>query len=131
MLKQIESIAAQHHAKRVSRVVLQLGPLSGVESVLLEHAFPIAVAGTIAESAKLQIEQLPIRIKCTQCLAESEADINRLLCRQCGSWQVRLISGDEMLLASLEFESENKNAKPRKQVSKKSTRATTEGKHYV
>lgn len=105
LLSQIEMTAMQHHASRVHRVSLQIGPLSGVEPQLLQQAFPIAVAGSIADNAVLEIELLPIRLECRQCGAESEAaSANKLVCGQCGHWQTRLLSGDEMLLASLELD---------------------------
>lgn len=103
LLQQIESIAEQHNASRVYHVKLQIGPLSGVEAQLLKNAFPIAVAGSIAEQADLEIEQLPIRVACKHCGAETEASLNRLICGSCGHWQTRLLSGDEILLASLEL----------------------------
>jgi len=104
MLGQIEMVAIENHATRVHRVKVQLGPLSGVEPRLLQQAFPIAVAGSIAEQAVLEIELLPIRIECQRCGAETEATANKLVCGSCGHWQTRLLSGDEMLLTSVELD---------------------------
>jgi hydrogenase nickel incorporation protein HypA/HybF len=109
MLVEIEAVAMQNHATRVHRVKLQIGPLSGVEPQLLQQAFPIAAAGSIAERAVLDIEILPVRVRCNECGAETEAAANKLLCAKCGHWQTRLISGDEMLLASLELDTESDN----------------------
>lgn len=103
LLEQVERIAREHRARRVERIVLQLGPLSGVEAPLLEHAWPLAAAGSIAVDAELVIETAPVRVRCTQCGAESEAQANRLLCASCGDYRTQLISGDEMLLANLEL----------------------------
>ena len=103
LLEQVERIAREHRARRVDRIVLQLGPLSGVEAPLLEHAWPLAAAGSIAVDAELVIDTAPVRVRCTQCGAESEAQANRLLCASCGDYRTRLISGDEMLLANLEL----------------------------
>jgi len=104
MLGQIEMVAIENHATRVHRVKIQVGPLSGVEPQLLQQAFPIAVAGSIADQAVLEIELLPIRIECQRCGAESEATANKLVCGNCGHWQTRLLSGDEMLLTSVELD---------------------------
>ena len=103
LLEQVERIAREPRARRVERIVLQLGPLSGVEAPLLEHAWPLAAAGSIAVDAELVIETAPVRVRCTQCGAESEAQANRLLCASCGDYRTQLISGDEMLLANLEL----------------------------
>jgi hydrogenase nickel incorporation protein HypA/HybF len=103
MLNQVTQIAAEQQASIVDSITLRIGPLSGVEGHLLTQAFPLAAAGTVAEGAKLIIESLPIRVHCKTCGAETEAKPNRLVCGQCGDYHTRLVSGDEMLLASLEL----------------------------
>ena len=67
------------------------------------QAFPLASAGTIASDAALVIETLPIRVRCRSCNKESEVTINQLTCGHCGDYQTQVISGDEMLLANLEL----------------------------
>ncbi len=103
IISQVEALAAQHDATGVALIKLRIGPLSGAEPQLLLNAFPIAAAGTVAEHAELTIDPQPIRVLCSVCGAESEASINRLLCGECGDWRTRLISGDELLLASVEL----------------------------
>jgi hydrogenase nickel incorporation protein HypA/HybF len=103
LLSQVEEIARRERAERVDLIRLRVGPLSGVVPELLESAFGIARAGTVAAGAELLIETLPVRIRCTRCGAESEAPPNRLLCGACGDFRTQLLSGDEMLLASLEL----------------------------
>jgi hydrogenase nickel incorporation protein HypA/HybF len=115
LLEQVERIAREHGADRVERILLRIGPLSGVEAPLLANAYPLAAAGTVAEQAALEIETAPVRVHCNECGAETDAAPNRLLCGSCGAWQTRLISGDEMLLANLELripDPPNLHAKP-------------------
>jgi len=102
-MTQVSAIAEERQARSIAEITLRIGPLSGVEAELLMQAFPIASAGTLAESATLTIKQLPIRVRCQHCGAESEAKQNRLLCGECGDWHTQLISGDEMLLESVEL----------------------------
>ena len=106
-MQQVEALAIQHDAACVTNIRVCIGPLSGVEARLLAQAFPIAAAGSLAEKAVLEIEVLPIRVRCRECGAETDATANRLLCGECGHWQTQLLSGDEMLLASVEFEKSN------------------------
>lgn len=103
LLGQVESIAREHQAQGVEKIVLRIGPLAGVEPRLLQEAFSIARAGSVADASELLIETLPIRVRCESCGAESEATANRLLCGDCGDWHTQLISGDELLLASVEM----------------------------
>lgn len=104
LMTQVESVAAQHQATKVISITVQIGVLSGVVPDLLAQAFTIARAGTVAEQAELITETLPIKVRCRQCGAETEASANRLLCGVCGDWQTQLISGEELLLASVELE---------------------------
>ena len=103
LLEQVQKIADEHQARRVVRIVVQMGPLSGVEARLLQQAYPLAAAGSIAEAAELVIETCPVRVECTQCSAVSEVVPNRLLCSQCGDYRTRVQSGDELLLAHVEL----------------------------
>lgn len=104
LMQQVENISAENHAQQVISIVIGMGPLSGVEAQLLEHAYPIASAGTVAEGAELIIRNLPVRVSCKQCSKESEVPANKLLCSHCGNWKTTLVSGDELMLISLELD---------------------------
>jgi len=104
LIDQVEHIARENEAIAVTSIRVRVGPLSGAEIPLLEHAYPVAAAGTIAQDAELIIETMPVRVRCRSCGAETEAAPNRLLCGKCGDWHTDLVSGDEMLLASLELD---------------------------
>lgn len=103
LLEQVQQLAKEHGASRVDRIQLRIGPLSGVEPALLEHAYPLVAAGTIAAQAELVIEGIPVRVHCQDCGQDSEASPSRLLCGVCGGYHTRLIQGSEMLLANLEL----------------------------
>lgn len=104
LVRELDALALREDAQRIIRVVVQIGPLCGVEPQLLRQAYPLASAGTVAASAELVLENLPIRVQCESCGAESEAVANRLVCGVCGDYRTRLLSGDEMLLAHVEIE---------------------------
>lgn len=104
LIDQVERIALEHEAAEVSRIVIKVGPLSGVEPLLLRHAYPLAATGTIAANAELVIDTADVVVRCTQCGSESKVAPNRLLCDACGDFRTRVISGDEMILQSLELE---------------------------
>jgi len=104
LMNQVESLAFEHRAQCVTSIVVAIGPLSGVEAQLLKKAYPLASAGTVAQQAELIIENLPIRVKCSICNSESDALPNKLVCNKCGDWRTTLVSGDELLLMSVELE---------------------------
>jgi len=106
IISQVESIAQKHGATSVSLINIQVGPLSGVEIPLLKNAWTIARSGTVASNAELEIEEMPITIRCGSCNLESSATANKMVCGYCGEWRTELISGDEMLLRSIDLEKE-------------------------
>ncbi|HET7204583.1 MAG TPA: hydrogenase maturation nickel metallochaperone HypA [Steroidobacteraceae bacterium] len=106
LIDQVERVSRQHGRRRVLSVTVSVGVLSGVEGKLLEHAFPLAAAGTVAEEATLVVESVPVTVRCRTCRAETEAAPNRLVCGACRDWQVDVIAGEEMLLQRIEIEVE-------------------------
>ena len=71
----------------------------------MRSAFPLAAAGTVANDAALHLTEVPIRVRCTSCGLESDASVNRLVCRHCGDWRTTVLSGDELLLERVVLES--------------------------
>ena len=106
LIERGERVARENDASRVVSIVISVGPLSGVEPQLLEHAYPLAAAGTIAEHATLTVETVPVRVRCRKCAAETVAEPNRIVCGACGDWQVDVTEGEEMLLRRVEIETE-------------------------
>jgi hydrogenase nickel incorporation protein HypA/HybF len=103
LIGEVESVARQNGAHGVKSVRVCIGPLSGVEPQLLEQAYPIASAGTVADASRLLLEAAPLRVRCETCGAETEAQVNRLLCGACGDYHTQLVSGDELMLMSVEL----------------------------
>jgi len=103
VLQQALAIAAPNDMPAVGRIRLRIGPLSGIEPALLCAAFPIVAAGTPCAAANIEIESMAVQVICRDCGSTSVVRPNRLLCATCGDWRVALVSGDEMLLASVEL----------------------------
>jgi len=103
LISQVEAIALEENAAQVLVIHLGIGPLSGVEPQLLEQAFYIARAGSIASDAELLIDSLPVRVSCRQCGQLTDALPARLICGNCGDWHTKVVSGDELLLSQVEL----------------------------
>jgi hydrogenase nickel incorporation protein HypA/HybF len=109
LLREVERTARANGSAEVSAVVVAVGPLSGVEAPLLARAFTIARCGTCAARATLEIQPAPIVVRCRNCAIDTQVAANALLCGRCGTWQVDLRSGDELLLMRVELAA---NAQP-------------------
>jgi len=103
LLREVERAA---RGRAVKEIAVAIGPLSGIEPQLLERAFAVARAGTVAERANLVCHEKPVRLACSACGQEVEVPLNALVCPACGDWQVRLCSGDELLLESVTLDVE-------------------------
>lgn len=103
LVRQLERVCRDNGGGRVERAVLRIGPLAGIEVPLLEQAFPLAAAGTVAEGAELAVERAPVRVHCSECGTQSGAHLNKLVCGVCGAYRCRLVSGDEMVLQTVEL----------------------------
>ena len=104
LIDQVARIAHDRGACRVLSITVSVGALSGTEARLLEHAYPLAAAGTLGAGARLLVEIVPVKVRCRTCRSETEAAPNRLLCGECSGWQVDVVAGDELLLRRVEFE---------------------------
>ena len=104
LVEQVDSVIDQHHAASATLIRVRIGPLAGVVPELLATAFPLAAAGHRMEHAELDFVSAPITVRCRSCGAETEAAVNRLICGACGDWHTQVISGDELLLESVELE---------------------------
>ena len=101
LLGQVVAIAAKNNARSAESITVQIGALSGVEPLLLDSAFSMIKVGTVAENAELILQTSPVIVLCQLCGAQSEVAANRLLCNTCQSHETTLVSGDELILASV------------------------------
>jgi hydrogenase nickel incorporation protein HypA/HybF len=104
LVEQVEAVISQHRATGATSVRVRIGPLAGVVPDLLATAFPLAAAGSRLQHAVLDLVDAPVRVRCQTCGAETEAAMNRLICGACGDWHTQVISGDDLLLESVELE---------------------------
>ena len=112
LIEQVEALACKEGALQVVQVRVAIGPLSGVEPQLLQQAFQLARAGSVAATASLLVDPLPVRVSCRECGQETGAEVANLACGNCGDWHTELVSGDEMLLTQVELVREPSAGKP-------------------
>ena len=105
LLDVIEENAEKNGATKVSKIVVKIGVLSGVEPHLLEIAFNTFKEKTICEDAELVIINQPIVAKCLECGHQNEYEKNQIFfeCQKCGGVELDVIDGEDMLLMSLEM----------------------------
>lgn len=96
--------AAQHGARRVLRIGVRVGEISGVNADALEFCFGMTTRDTELDGATLELERIPVRFACGACGAEFAAADFTVACPSCGSSESRMVSGDELAISYLELE---------------------------
>lgn len=89
--------------RRVRRVNLEIGDLSGVMSDAIAFCFDLVAAGTSVEGAILDIRRIEGRALCGECGADAAAPTLYAPC-PCGSLLRKLVQGDELNIKSIEVE---------------------------
>jgi len=98
-------IACAHAGgRRVTKVELKVGHLRQVVPSALEFAFGLVAEGTEAEGAQLKLEEVPAAGVCRVCGTESELPGFPLACEACGSLEMELVRGEELLVDALTME---------------------------
>jgi hydrogenase nickel incorporation protein HypA/HybF len=101
----IVAIAEEHAAdRRVLKVEVKIGRLRQVVPSALAFAFELVAQGTPVDGAELVIEDVPARVACRACAAESLVTEFPFACTACGGFDVDVRSGDELLVDALELE---------------------------
>lgn len=96
--------AKKRHASRIRKVRFRVGSQYRIVPEALEMGFQLATQGTIAEGAELEVEQVPLGGRCRACGSDVEAEEPPLVCEACGSLDVEMLRGNEMILETLELE---------------------------
>lgn len=87
---------------RVVRVNVTVGSAAGIVSESLCFAFRVICEGTRANGAELSVTTIAGRSRCTDCGIVFEFDGLIGRCPGCGRLGGELISGDEMILRTIE-----------------------------
>ena len=94
----------EHDVKRVVQVRLVVGELTGVEDTTMKLCFEMYVQATPLEGAELIIRRVPAKVRCRVCGNEYETKIPFSECAVCENKKMKIISGNELYIDSLEVE---------------------------
>ena len=101
----VVQIASRHaNGRRVTKVRIKVGHLRQVVPSALAFGFELVAEGTPVEGAELEMEQVPAAGRCRECGVESQLTYFPLQCGACGSFDLEVVRGEELLVESLELE---------------------------
>ena len=100
ILNQVEQVRQQHDATQVTRVRVEVGPMSCVDPTLLAAAFARTDRNSTVADAELVVDEVPLMARCIECESEFQVEAFEFRCPQCRG-RVRVIRGDEVQLVSV------------------------------
>lgn len=99
----VEAVEQRAGERKVTKVRVRAGRLLHVHPEAFEQSFSMAATGTVAEDAEAELVLLPVRERCGTCESTWEAEQLDELCPRCGSSDIELTGGEELVLESIEY----------------------------
>jgi len=103
-LRMAEDAAQSAGAKRILKLRLRIGSLSGVVADSMRFAFDVVSSGTLAEGAILEIDHVPAACWCATCQTEFDCADLFNECPRCHNFSGELRRGRELDIAAVELE---------------------------
>lgn len=97
-------VAESHGATRIREIRISIGELTEIMEFALQFAFESLTPGTIVEGGTLVVTHVPARSRCNTCTVEYDHDRFQMVCPECGSFDVTLLTGREMRIDSIDAE---------------------------
>lgn len=97
----VETVTERVPEAKVTRVLLEIGALSGVVADSVRFCFELVTEGTNLEGARLEIVEPLAMCQCRSCGSEFAPDVPILLC-PCGSADVAVLSGQDLKILSVQ-----------------------------
>jgi hydrogenase nickel incorporation protein HypA/HybF len=96
--------AEQAQATRVTDIHLVIGRLSSIVDDSVAFYWDIISKDTLCENAQLHFKRLPAELVCLDCDHKYQLEDELMPCPNCGSPRIRVLSGDEFNLESIEIQ---------------------------
>ena len=91
---------------RITEIILTVGEQTDIQEIPLNFAFEALKQNTPAHNAVLKVNMLTTRSHCADCDAEFDHDRFSMLCPNCGSLDITLLTGRELRIDGMEADSE-------------------------
>jgi len=94
--------ASENRIDRIGSVRLKIGRLRGLDARQIRGCFEIFAEGTIAEGARLIIDEIPVEARCRACDQVWDVPGYRFQCPSCGGTDASIMTGRELYIETFE-----------------------------
>ena len=99
----VAAVERRAKGRTVARVRIRVGRLHHVHPEAFEQSFSLAAAGGPAEGASAELVLIPVQAHCHRCGSDTTADELITTCGECGSVDIELTGGEDLVLEYLEY----------------------------
>lgn len=99
----LEAVERRAAGRPVARIGVRIGAIHRVVAAAFEQSFQIAAVGGPAEGATTDLVVLPVHGHCMNCRFDFQATDPAPACPRCGTLEVAVEGGDEVVLEWLEY----------------------------
>jgi len=96
--------AQEVKARKITKVDLQIGRLTGYVPECIQLQFDVLSHDTAAAGANLSFHQPPVKLHCRYCNRDYTSDSFDLTCPECHTLEIDILSGSELYVESMEAE---------------------------
>jgi hydrogenase nickel incorporation protein HypA/HybF len=96
--------AEEAQAKKVTDIYLVIGRLSSIIDDSVQFYWDVISKDTLCEGAQLHFKRIPAELLCLDCDTKYILEDDLQPCPNCSSANIRVVSGDEFNLESIEIQ---------------------------
>lgn len=100
----LKAQAASHGIRKINLVRVKIGRMRGLDSRQIRAGFEIFAEGTLAQGARLDIEEISAHAHCKLCGHRWELPDFNFACPSCGGHDATLDGGKELYIESFDGE---------------------------
>lgn len=116
ILNAVLETAEANDANKVTDIVIEIGRLAMLNPEQLKFMLDVLVEDTLAENAKIIIEDIDVEIKCYNCDYEGIANVDdsdhyapMILCPKCESHRVNVLNGKDVTVRNISIEKDDED----------------------
>ena len=94
----------KHKIKKIRKINIKVGELTDLLPACIEYYFNIVSKDTIAENTKINVEKIPVVIKCNECGYSGVLGKNNYVCPKCKGIVYEITKGKEFYLDTMEVD---------------------------
>ena len=96
--------AKEQEAKRVKKIVVEVGKMTGIEPYYMQKYYKTAIRGTILDGSEIELIPVEVTAKCACGKEYTPTAAYDYLCPDCGGGSCKITGGRDVILKEVTIE---------------------------